>query len=492
MRNLYKLTSTVANLASRAERLEGREYRAYPIVMLVEGVHNRLYYSSAEIARSADSWNGVPLTLHHPSDGDRHVAANQPPVLERACIGRVFNARFADGKLLGEAWIDVEKARRLAPGLLEALDSGRQVELSTGLYGDDVGGQGQWNDEQYQASVAFIRPEHLAVLPGEVGACSWADGCGFRENAEEGGGMERMKEQASRIIRRVLSGVTGKARGKEYDAVQKALDNAAGENELPYVVTLSGSDITYQTIDATYTSESESAPPKTYLIKYEVDKDGNVILLGEAEEIHEERRYVPVSTGGEGDVEANKEGEDEKMALKQLVADLIACERCPYTQEDEEALLKMSEATLIKLVDEYREPENKDPETVQEQPKPEAEEEGEQKDEEEDEPKAQQRKTYDEWMAEAPPEVAEQVREAKALRDQMRDDLVKSLMKLKSNRFTERQLRAFETSTLRNLAAMSGVDAEDVKVNYALRRGGNSHENEERTVPEPPDIFAKA
>jgi hypothetical protein len=39
-----------------------------------------------------------------------------------------------------------------------------------------------WNGEEYEETLYDFIPDHIALLPNELGACSWADGCGVREN----------------------------------------------------------------------------------------------------------------------------------------------------------------------------------------------------------------------------------------------------------------------------------------------------------------------
>jgi len=44
--------------------------------------------------------------------------------------------------------------------------------------------EGVWNEEEYHSIVRNYRPDHLALLPGAIGACSWEDGCGIRANKD--------------------------------------------------------------------------------------------------------------------------------------------------------------------------------------------------------------------------------------------------------------------------------------------------------------------
>ena len=71
------------------------------------------------------------------------------------------------------------------PELGHYLEKGLLMEVSTGLFSDDESIQGQWNDKKYIGIVRNHKPDHLALLPGGVGACSANDGCGIRINSAE-------------------------------------------------------------------------------------------------------------------------------------------------------------------------------------------------------------------------------------------------------------------------------------------------------------------
>jgi hypothetical protein len=192
------MESVLANIVEykvREESFGGRPYLVAPVVMLVEGVHHgsagRVFYPADELGKFAESWNGIPVAVRHPADENGNViSANDPQVIEEQVIGRVFNAWFDENgsKLKAEIWIDINKANLLSPGVITTLRSGNELEVSTGLWFDRDGGASQWEGENFDTTVRNFRPDHLALLPDSVGACSIDDGCGVRAN-EEGGDM---------------------------------------------------------------------------------------------------------------------------------------------------------------------------------------------------------------------------------------------------------------------------------------------------------------
>lgn len=180
----------IANLSGpdgvRHTTHEGTDTLVVPVVMIVEGVLNGALLSKSEFGKFPDSWNGIPVPVLHPEERGQPISANRPDVIERT-VGRVFNTRVDNGKLKAELWINVEKAKRLGFGeLIASLEAGQMVEVSTGYFSEDRPTTGTINGAQYSTQHINIRPDHLALLPGQIGACSVADGCGTRVNTSKG------------------------------------------------------------------------------------------------------------------------------------------------------------------------------------------------------------------------------------------------------------------------------------------------------------------
>lgn len=179
----------VANFAGNTRQVQstdGRTYIVAPLTMIVPGVLNgsrgALYYPEEEIARNHVAWNEVPLLLYHPScpATGRPQTAKDKGVWERSGLGVIRNATIRKGKLTGYGWFDVERVQNIAPDLLMSLRSGSPIELSTGLYTDNYPApQGaNWRGRPYDYVARNYRPDHLAILPDQIGACSLKDGCG--------------------------------------------------------------------------------------------------------------------------------------------------------------------------------------------------------------------------------------------------------------------------------------------------------------------------
>lgn len=191
----------------------GRTHVVAPTVMVREGVLKGGYVPGDEIAYSTDGWNGRPITAPpepgteaydifpdelqdgqggHPYDAEgNHTSANQDPYTEDMQIGTVRNVDYdeSENRLVGEAWIDVERAKEVgtfATDVIAALVEGEPLDVSIGFWHDIEQTAGSYDDgSEYEYVVHNIMPDHLAMLPNESGACSWDDGCGVPRAASD-------------------------------------------------------------------------------------------------------------------------------------------------------------------------------------------------------------------------------------------------------------------------------------------------------------------
>jgi hypothetical protein len=187
------MQSFVSNVTGRAERktLNGREYLVVPVSMIVPGVlagsKGPLYYPQERVARNAAEWDGIPVTLGHPSHPTNNspLSASDAGVIDRVGMGVLRNSRFQNGKLRADAWLESDKTRQIAPQVHSAALNGGRVEVSTGLFTQEVERDGTWNGRSYTHEVVDYKPDHLAILTDQRGACSIQDGCGMNvHNAE--------------------------------------------------------------------------------------------------------------------------------------------------------------------------------------------------------------------------------------------------------------------------------------------------------------------
>ena len=186
--NLRHLTVHVALTAPPQHMtLNNLDYLTAPCVMLVAGVLNGGLIGEAELV--PQDWNGVPVTIGHPTDHTtgNAISARAPQVLASSGVGHVYHVRLGQGtrgseqvaSLVGELWLDVARMQGMggeAQQALTKLEAEEPLEVSTGFFSYAVAGQGSYLGTPYSEQHFDLRPDHLALLPNQVGACSWTDG----------------------------------------------------------------------------------------------------------------------------------------------------------------------------------------------------------------------------------------------------------------------------------------------------------------------------
>jgi hypothetical protein len=266
-----RVTMNIVGARLRYEMLGGRQYLVVPAVMLTSGVHagsqGPLLYEPTELAKNPMAWNHKPVVLYHPTMNGEGISACDPEVIDRQGIGLMFNSSN-DGRLKTEVWLDETKANKVDNRVVDSLKAGKMVEISTGLHHDLDAKTGTWNGKEYTGIVRNIQPDHLAVLPDQLGACSIADGGGLLRNAD---GSELSYDDIREQLRGLL---------KECGAKSSGMDSCyPGESGYCYV-----SDV-YPKY-AIYEHKS-----KCFKIGFKV-KAGKVSIVGEPEEVRKVTSYV--------------------------------------------------------------------------------------------------------------------------------------------------------------------------------------------------------
>jgi len=178
------------NYTMQIKKHQGRNHVVVPVIMMVEGVHRgshgALLHLINDLGKFPEAWNGIPVVINHPVKDGVNVSANSPDIVDEQIIGRVYNAHVKDNaKLAAEVWIDEERIKQISANVLRQLQEGKTLEVSLGVFNEEEYTPGEWNGEHYDAIARNHRPDHLALLPDGVGACSVADGCGIRVNSDD-------------------------------------------------------------------------------------------------------------------------------------------------------------------------------------------------------------------------------------------------------------------------------------------------------------------
>lgn len=194
------------NIAAPERRtLQGREYLVAEATLIkgdtvLPGSRGPGFYPASEVAseRNSQAWNRMPLVLWHPQDeqGDP-TTARDPAVLENYGVGDIYRTK-GDGKdSRTEAWFDVQllknadarfAGKRAGFPLLPRIERGDKIELSTGLFPTyDMTPGIAANGVRYDWVARDLRPDHVAILPDQKGACNVSDGCGVNNSAADYG-----------------------------------------------------------------------------------------------------------------------------------------------------------------------------------------------------------------------------------------------------------------------------------------------------------------
>jgi len=371
----------------RRETFNGRPHIVVPVIMMVEGVHNGshgpILYMRDELSRFAEAWDGRPVPIFHPEINGMPVPCNMPEVIETRVVGQLFNTHWDDGKLKSEAWIDIEKCRQISPETLAMLEQGEPMDVSTGLYSEDEMKEGSWNGEAYEAIARNIRPEHLALLPGSHGACSWEDGCGVRANQQEDT-MEK-KGVFARFAGKLISVLSGQDDNdpKKLEEADVLLEKAShvvriSEDSFSdkqrtiqaYLDSLDVQEQKYHYLHEAYDDyfvymvrvlNGPNAGELLFKQNYAIDGDGKLELSGDPEQVREDTNYVPVGNDvkNEGkadeadeatvDIKSTTNSEEMKMDKEAKVKGLIANKATRFTDEDQEFLMGLEPCQLDKL-----------------------------------------------------------------------------------------------------------------------------------------------
>jgi len=178
--------NNLLNTFREVER-NGKTWLVVNGVPLKETILNGRFMPFEQFAANPSDWNDVPVVLRHPKQngGSARVPSSDVPV-----VGRFYNAQIDEQakRLVGEFWLDKAMIENMQEGdtLLSLIDNQRPIEVSTGYWSETVPQEGKWNEKAYQYIDQNIHPDHIALLPDEVGACSVKDGCGLNRNNREG------------------------------------------------------------------------------------------------------------------------------------------------------------------------------------------------------------------------------------------------------------------------------------------------------------------
>ena len=225
----YEYVKNTLTAHTRTEELEGIEYIVVPMVMLVEGVVNgsngAILYTAKEMAKAPITWNMRPVLVKHPLKG---ITASDQEIINTQKIGVIMNAKFEDSKLKAEAWIDPARCQVVDNRVYDAIVRNEIMEVSTGLFTGVYKKMGIFNNREYRRVACNFVPDHLAILPDEIGACSVADGAGLMRLNSANREHTSTVEDADDILTKVTSMEKQKLIGDIIALLQSPIKNLVG------------------------------------------------------------------------------------------------------------------------------------------------------------------------------------------------------------------------------------------------------------------------
>lgn len=241
----------------RREVRQGREYVVVPATIIVPGVLNgsngALYYPASEVEKNKGVWNGTPIHVGHPMDPltNLPVSGRDPETMDRSGIGYVYNDRVnRKSHRQCDLYLDVQLTRNYdrdhGSDILYRATHGQAIELSTGLFTDNYPAMNGARDDKgrpYDFVARNYRPDHLAILPFERGACSVQDGCGVNIANRT---VQNHREKPMNPFQKLISSLKGVIRNAETNkngervpnptvstAAKRGFDHTSGHEQAP-------------------------------------------------------------------------------------------------------------------------------------------------------------------------------------------------------------------------------------------------------------------
>lgn len=426
----------------RKEMHEGKNHIVVPVVMMVEGVHcgsaGSVLHTIDELGKFPESWNGIPVTIDHPTQEGTPISANSPEVIEQRTVGRVYHTHVDGKKLKAECWLDEVKLQNVSELAMQYIEKGWPLDVSVGVFTDSEETKGEWNGETYHAIARNHRPDHLALLPGSTGACSWKDGCGIRINQEGGSSNVTLEELLTQLSERGLSVHKTDVSHAEIESNLRGLisGRAAGNNQFLSIQEVFDDYFVYAVYDF---SDNELSGETLYKQSYFVNKSGEVELNGEPIRVKRQVNFVAM---------AMKRGGKAKMDKTKKVTMLIQYENSPFEESNREMLESLEDSQLDKLI-----------EMAESKAEPKAPEINAEKALEVLRSSLQ---SPEQFISLLPEEMRDQFQSGLQLHKEKRESLIAQLKAYKSNPFSDEELQSKSTVELEKLTKLIPVE-----VNYA-------------------------
>lgn len=347
---------------------DGKTYLVVPVVMIREGVHNgsagAIFHEKEKLQNSVDSWANKPVTIGHPVNQDgEFVSVNEDGISDNWVVGFVTNTRMEDDKLKSDAWLDVVRLAAISPITLQMVQESEVMEVSVGVFAEEEELVGYWNNEEYRAVANNYVPDHLALLPGETGACSITDGCGIRVNVnKKKGGFKNVKFEVLKELEKQGLAITPIINEASFDDIRDQLwslmESNLDRNTHSFIEAIYDKYFIYHKREYETNGSDEISSVKEdslYKQMYSITADDKVELSGDPVKVKKSVSYVTLKKQ-EQDESRNFSNNNKKKEVEM-------CEKCPekvdaliahkatnYTESDRTWLQELDEDKLDRMI----------------------------------------------------------------------------------------------------------------------------------------------
>ena len=460
--------------------LDGERFISVPVVMMIEGVRNGsagpILHLAEELQKSAQQWDGTPVTIAHPQINGEFVSVNDAP---DCVVGHITGARVEGKKLKGYAVMKEQQLISISPQANEAIQNNEPLDVSIGVFTINDDNPGEYNGIQYESIARQYRPDHLALLPGERGACSWEDGCGIRVNTsanhsknqivsfskivknelmENEKTIQAIKDMAKKGFSIIQANVKGFQ--EKMSMIQNKLD--AMDIRSP-----EGNSIAYHMLEEVFDGyfiyrKREPEGSKLYRQSYQMNAEDQVEFTGEPVSVRKDVNYVQVnqfSTNHKTEGGNMSEKKPSACLIKKVDA-VINHELTQFAEDDREFLLTQSESVLEKFIP-------KEPAKKEETPQMNAEQAMELL--------RNSFKKPEDFLKVLPEEMQDQMRSGLALHKEQRTQLVDVIIaNTEEGTWNKDELEGMDTAMLKKISKSVVTNKEKQENDFSGMNGGGA------------------
>ena len=336
---------------------DGQRYIQVPVTMMTPGVRHgskgAILHTAEALQSNHQDWVGVAVVINHP-ERDGHPISVHDDGCDGNVVGEIRKAEMKNGKLCGLLHINEQQLIEADFALYTKIQAGEWVEVSIGAYTQDNAAPGVYNGNPYEAVTVSYTPDHLALLPGDLGACSIDDGCGVRPQAnkhKKDKDMEKqeltIKQQIQNLLKQkdgpaalpLILGVNQRELKTTLETIHQYVDGMDNDHAMYWVEAVYDDSFVYRKQQHNNeVARAGQTSPEYYQQNYDITEDG-LAVQGDPVKVSKKVEYLNIN-----------KNEEEMMTKNEKVTKLIQHNATQFQEADREALTEMKECLLDKMI----------------------------------------------------------------------------------------------------------------------------------------------